>query len=292
VRGDGEKTHNSQRISIVMAAHNEEPAIGNVLQALGTHFHEQEIIVVDDGSTDHTAEIAESAGVKVIRHPYNKGYGAALKTGIRAASGAVILTIDADGQHDAEDLLKLLPHIDRFDMVVGQRAQRLHSQLWRMPGKWLLTLLAEYLTRQKIPDLNSGMRAFRREVILRYLHLCPDRFSFSTTSTLVFFNRGYSVKYVPIHVNMRQGRSTVSPTTGFDTILLILRVMTLFEPLRLFVPVSLMLLAFGMAWGLPYLWQGRGISVGALLSILIGVQIFFFGLLTDQISQLRKERFE
>lgn len=281
-----------RKISIVMAAYNEEAAIGDVLQALQTRFNEQEIIVVDDGSTDHTAEIAESAEVKVIRHPDNKGYGAALQTGIRAASGDVILTMDADGQHDANDLLKLLSYIDRFDMVIGQRAQRLHSQLWRMPGKWFLTLLAEYLTGQKIPDLNSGMRAFRREVILKYLHLCPDGFSFSTTSTLIFLNRGYNVKYVPIHVNVREGKSTVSVATGFDTILLVLRVITLFEPLRLFMPISLMLIAFGIAWGLPYLWQGRGVSVGALLFALIGVQIFFFGLLTDQISQLRKERFE
>jgi glycosyltransferase involved in cell wall biosynthesis len=284
--------YEGKQISVVMAAYNEEVAIGDVLQALQTHFNEQEIIVVDDGSTDRTAEIAESAGVKVIRHPYNKGYGAALKTGIRAASGDVILTMDADGQHDANDLLELLSYMDRFDMVVGQRVQRLHSRLWRMPGKWFLTLLAEYLTGQKIPDLNSGMRAFRREVILKYLHLCPDRFSFSTTNTLTFLNRGYNVKYVPIHVNVREGESTVSMATGFDAILLVLRVITLFEPLRLFIPVSLMLFTFGILWGLPYLWQSRGISVGALLFILTGVQIFFFGLLTDQISQLRKERFE
>jgi len=284
--------HNGKQISVIIAAYNEEAAIGDVLQALQTHFNEQEIIVVDDGSTDHTAEIAESAGVKVIRHPYNKGYGAALKTGIRAASGDVILTIDADGQHNANDLLELLPYIERFDMVVGQRVQRFHSQLWRMPGKWLLTRLAEYLVGRKIPDLNSGMRALRREVILKYLHLCPDGFSFSTTSTLILLNRGYSVKYVPIHVNIREGKSTVSVATGFDTILLVLRVMTLFEPLRLFIPVSLVLFTFGIVWGLPYLWQSRGVSVGALLFVLIGVQIFFFGLLTDQISQLRKERFE
>jgi len=284
--------HDSKQISVVLAAYNEEAAIGDVLQALQTRFNEQEIIVVDDGSTDHTAEIAESAGVKVIRHPYNKGYGAALKTGIRAASGDIILTMDADGQHEANDLLELFYSMDRFDMAVGQRTQRFHSQLWRMPGKWFLTFLAEYLTRQEIPDLNSGMRAFRRKVILKYLHLCPDGFSFSTTSTLIFLNRGYNVKYVPIHVNVREGQSTVSVTTGFDTILLILRVMTLFEPLRLFVPVSLVLSTFGIVWGLPYLWQKRGISVGALLFMVVGVQIFFFGLLTDQISQLRKERFE
>jgi glycosyltransferase involved in cell wall biosynthesis len=284
--------HDDRQISIVMAAYNEEAVVGTVLQALQMHFNEREIIVVDDGSTDHTAEIAESAGVKVIRHPYNKGYGAALKTGIRAACGDVVLTMDADGQHEAHDLLDLLSYSDQFDMVVGQRAQRLHSQLWRMPGKWFLTLLAEYLTGQKIPDLNSGMRAFRREVILKYLHLCPDGFSFSTTSTLVFLNRGYSVKYTPIHVNAREGKSTVSLATGFDTILLVMRMMTLFEPLRLFVPISLVLFTFGIVWGLPYLWQSRGVSVGALLFVLIGVQIFFFGLLTDQISQLRKERFE
>lgn len=284
--------HDGKQISVVVAAYNEEAAIGAVLHTLRMHFNEHEIIVVDDGSTDRTAEIAASAGAKVIHHPYNKGYGAALKTGIRSARGDVILTIDADGQHNANDLFELLPYIERFDMVVGQRVQRFHSQLWRMPGKWLLTRLAEYLVGRKIPDLNSGMRALRRKVILKYLHLCPDGFSFSTTSTLIFLNRGYNVKYVPIHVNIREGKSTVSVVTGFDTILLVLRMMTLFEPLRFFVPISSMLFTFGIAWGLPYLWQKRGVSVGALLFMLVGVQIFFFGLLTDQISQLRKERFE
>jgi hypothetical protein len=161
-----------------------------------------------------------------------------------------------------------------------------------MPGKWFLGWLANYLARQRIPDLNSGMRLFRKDVVTKYLHLCPDGFSFSTTITLVFFNRGCSVKYVPIQVRKREGKSSVSVATGFETLLLVLRIVTLLDPLRLFLPVCFFLLAFGVIWAIPYAIQGRGISVGALLLLMGGVTTFFFGLLADQISQLRKERFE
>ena len=197
-----------------------------------------------------------------------------------------------DGQHDANELLKLLEYMPDNDMVVGQRNKFIHSQWWRMPGKWFLNWLANYLTRQTIPDLNSGMRLFRREVISKYLHLCSDGFSFSTTSTLIFFNRGYQVAYVPIQVYPRQGKSTVKLSTGFDTLLLILRVMTLFEPLRIFVPVSLFFGVGGVLWSIPYALQLHGVSVGAVLLIITGLLIFMLGLISDQIADLRKERYE
>jgi hypothetical protein len=161
-----------------------------------------------------------------------------------------------------------------------------------MPGKWFLRWLANYLTHQSIPDLNSGMRIFRREVILKYLHLCSDRFSFSTTSTLIFFNRGYQVAYVPIVVYPRKGKSTVSLSTGFETIILILRIMTLFDPLRIFLPLSGILCCAGILWGIPYALQSRGVSVGALLLLVAGLLTFVLGLLSDQIASLRKEKFE
>jgi glycosyltransferase involved in cell wall biosynthesis len=260
--------------------------------------HQWEVIVVDDGSSDETVEqvsqCMDNRYLKLIQHPYNRGYGAALKTGIRAAEAHLVATMDSDGQHDPGDLLNLLHLAETHELVVGRRHRLIHSKLWRMPGKWILNWLANYLSRQRIPDLNSGMRMFHTEVIKKYLHLCPDGFSFSTTSTLVFFNRGYAVTYVPISIRQRHedAHSTVKLSTGFDTFVLILRLASLFAPLRLFVPASFFFFALSVVWGLPYILLGRGVSVGALLLFVTGMLVFFFGLLTDQVAQLRLEKYE
>ncbi|MBI3078362.1 MAG: glycosyltransferase family 2 protein [Deltaproteobacteria bacterium] len=284
----------TRSVTIVIPAYNEAPAIGPVLDGLKRACGDvvREIIVVDDGSTDDTARIAEGMGARVIRHPRNMGYGAAIKTGIQAAESEFVMTMDGDGQHDPADVPRFLRLSEEHDLVIGHRTQRLHSRLWRMPGKWLLGLLANYLTRQKLLDLNSGMRLIRRAVIVKYLHLCPPGFSFSTTSTLVFYNRGYRVGYVPIAVSRPRTKSTVSPVTGLETLVLILRIMTLFDPLRVFVPLSILLGLFGVAWGLPYAIARRGVSVGALLLLVTALLLFCVGLLSDQISELRKERLE
>lgn len=284
----------SKKVTILIPAFNESQAIGFVIEHIHAICSEvvQEVIVIDDGSSDDTAYIAKNAGATVIRHKQNLGYGAALKTGIRHAKTEFILTMDADGQHQAEDVLGLWEVADACDMVVGQRISLLHSPLWRMPGKWLLWSMANYLTRRKIPDLNSGLRLIRREVALRYLHLCPSGFSFSTTITMALLSRGYSVAYVPIQVKKRVGKSTVSVTTGLDTIILILRIAALFNPLRVFIPISLLIGLVGLAWGIPYALVGRGVSVGSMLAIVTAILIFGLGMLCDQISQLRLERFE
>lgn len=290
----------SPALSVVIPAYNEAAVIGGLLEELRglAEAHDWEIIVVDDGSTDDTAQQIDAhldvRFMRVIRHPYNRGYGAALKSGIRAAVAPLIATLDADGQHDPHDLLKLLTHSDAHDLVVGERPGLIHSKFWRMPGKWLLGWLANYLSRQKIPDLNSGMRLFRTQTIRKYLHLCSDSFSFSTTSTLVCFNRGYPVKYVPITISPRPpaSRSTVRLRNGFDTIVLILRLASLFQPLRVFIPASLSFMVLGVLWGMRYVFLMRGISVGAMLLILTGLLLFFFGLLTDQVAQLRMEKYE
>lgn len=288
----------SPSLSVVVPTFNEGRNVEEVLQYLEklSRTHNWEVIVVDDGSSDDTVEqilkYADGHYLRLLQHRYNQGYGAALKTGIRQAIAPYVATMDSDGQHDPHELLKLLPGISESDMVVGQRTKLIHSNLWRMPGKWFLGWLANYLTRQFIPDLNSGMRIFRREIILKYLHLCSDRFSFSTTCTLIFFNRGYQVAYVPIEIYPRHGKSTVRLSTGFETIILILRIITLFEPLRIFIPLSLFFGGFGFLWSIPYAIQQRGISVGALLLIMTGLLTFMIGLLSDQIAALRKERFE
>lgn len=286
-------------LSVVIPAYNESATIGQALDAiLGlARDHQWEVIVVDDGSSDDTAERvkqrADARCLKLLHHPYNRGYGAALKTGIRASSACLVATMDSDGQHDPHDLLSLIPFTAEHDLVVGQRSGLIHSQISRMPGKWLLGWLANYLAGCRIPDLNSGMRLVRAEVIRKYLHLCPDGFSFSTTSTLVFFNRGYSVTYVPITVHQRpQGKSTVKLSTGFDTLVLVLRLASLFQPLRVYIPASVFFVSLGILWGLPYMFLQRGVSVGALLLFITGLLLFFFGLLTDQVAQLRLEKYE
>jgi glycosyltransferase involved in cell wall biosynthesis len=254
-----------------------------------------EVIVVDDGSTDATASIAEAAGVRVVRHPSNRGYGASLKTGIRAATGEYVITVDADGQHRMEDVATLCAAIgvpNAPECVIGHRQQLLHSPLWRMPGKWLLTRLAQTLIQRKIPGLNSGLRIVRRDVALRYVRLCPNGFSFSTTITMALMSRGYGVAFLPIRVERRVGKSTVTARTGFQTILLVIRLATLFNPLRIFLPTSAIAILFGIGWAIPHLVQRHGLTVASMLAILTGVLLFALGLVCDQVAQLRLERFE
>jgi glycosyltransferase involved in cell wall biosynthesis len=285
---------NKKLYTIIIPAYNEEKAIGQVLEQIidaCSHLVE-EIILVDDGSSDRTAEIAGQYDIRVIRQPRNMGYGAALKTGIRAADSDYVITMDADGQHRVEDIIALINAAEDNDMVVGQRSQVFHSSFWRMPGKWLLGLMANYILRRRVPDLNSGLRIIRRDVALKYIHICPAGFSFSTTITMALSSRGYRVKYVPITINSRIGKSTVSLATGFNTIILILRIASLFEPLRIFIPLSLIIGLAGIIWAIPYAVSGHGLSVGAMMALGTSVNLLVLGLICDQISQLRLERFE
>lgn len=284
----------AEGLAAIIPAYNEAGAIAGVVKKVLAEIGDfvTEVIVVDDGSSDNTAELAAAAGARVIRHRRNRGYGAALKTGIYASRSAYVLTMDADGQHRPDDVRALWQEAPHHDMVIGSRQGLIHSQLWRMPGKWLLWLLAQALVWQKIPDLNSGMRIVRRDTVLKYLHVCPSGFSLSTTITMAFLTRGYAVEFVPIEVQQRVGKSTVSLKTGFDTIILILRIATLFNPLRLFLPLSFLSFAAGFAWGLPSVLERQGVSVGSLLALMTSLLLFVLGLLTDQISQLRLERFE
>lgn len=284
----------NELLSIIIPAFNEADSIGLVIHDIQKGFAARkiEILVIDDGSTDQTGNAAKEAGATVISHTNNKGYGASLKTGIRASRGKYVLFMDADGQHTAEDGLKLVATAEKapLDMVVGQRSQLVHSPFWRMPGKWVLGIMANYLTRRRIPDLNSGLRLINREVVTRYMSLCPNGFSFSTTITMVLFNRGYEVNYVPFEIKKRKGKSTVSLVTGLDTILLILRIATLIDPLRIFVPLSALIAFIGIAWGIPYAVMGFGVSIGSMLAIVTSILLFSIGLISDQISQLRLEK--
>ncbi len=287
-------TFPTKQLTIIIPAYNEGQSIATVVHDVFTECNEliHEVIVVDDGSSDQTASIAETTSARVIRHSRNQGYGAALKTGIHAAQTEFVLTMDSDGQHKAQFVKQLWQIAEESDMVVGERTALIHSPLWRMPGKWLLGKMADYMTRTKIPDLNSGLRLMRRDVVLKYIHLCPSGFSFSTTITIALLKRGYRVQYVPIQVEKRIGKSKVSLSTGLDTLILILRLASLFDPLRIFLPFSIVITITGIMWGLPLALLGRGVSVGAMLAVVTGVLLFVLGLMSDQISQLRLERFE
>lgn len=294
VTEDAGLDHLRGRLSIVLPALNEAAPLSTFLDGLTqlAARHAWDVLVVDDGSSDGTREVARRSGATVLGHERTRGYGASLKTGISAATREYVAIMDGDGQHTLTALGAVLAQATEADMVVGARPGLADTAAWRRPGKWLIVRLASYLARQKLPDLNSGLRVMRRDVLARYLHLCPDGFSFTTTLTLAFIDRGRSVRYVPIAVERPLSRSTVSIATGLDALLLVLRLGTLFAPLRLFVTASLVLMLAGLLWAIPYALQARGISIGAALLVLAGIQILFAGLLADQIAALRKERFE
>lgn len=282
----------TESISIIIPAYQERQGIGgvvkDVLRVAATLSCDHEIIVVDDGSTDGTGEVARQAGAHVLTHPYNKGYGASLKTGIRFATNRTVIFIDADGQHDSNDIPRLLAERSTYDMVVGARKGTAGSPLWRKPGKVFLGWLANQLTGRKIPDLNSGYRATDRMLALRFLAIMPDGFSFSTTSTIAAFKGGYLVQYVPIEVARRIGHSTVTAADGFRTLMLIIRLVTLFAPLRVFLPVSAVTFLIGLIFTIyGYTTTGEA-SIKGLIAFLAAVQFFFFGIMVDQIVAVRR----
>jgi len=278
-------------LSIIIPAYNEEEGLRTFLGKLLPFARERgwEVIVVDDGSTDATADVAREYGAKVISHHRNKGYGSALKTGIRNASNEIVVMMDSDGQHKQEDIERLVEYIDDYDMVVGARKR---SKGIRAPGKKLLSIVANYLSGYKIPDLNSGFRVFRKSLIETFLHFCPNGFSFTTTITLAYLREGYSIKYVPIDAQERVGRpSTVKFfRDGYKTFLLIIRVIVLFNPLKVFVPASIFLFLLGFAFTVyGIVVFGRAPNMG-VLTILSSIILFFMGILADQISAIRRER--
>ncbi len=281
----------SKSVSIIIPAYNEEKGLSRTLGGIVKVAGEKgwEVIVIDDGSTDGTADVVREMGARLVSHPYNKGYGASLKTGIRNAKGDIVVMMDSDGQHDHRGIEKLLSFAGEYDMVVGARSR----DVWvRAPGKKLLSYVANYLSGHKIPDLNSGFRAFRKETVKEFLHIAPSGFSFTTTITLAFFRAGYSVKYIPIEAEKRVGRASNVKflKDGYKTFLLIIRVIVLFNPLKVFVPVSMFLFAFGIIFILyGIIMYGRAPNTG-VLTVLSSIILFFMGILADQISALRRER--
>jgi len=276
--------------SIVVPAFNEETSIRMQLEAirqvLATSGHAFEIIVVDDGSTDHTAEEVERCGVRLVRLAHNRGYGAALKAGIACAANEWIVIIDADGTYPAEFIPPMLEEALNCDMVVGARVgKNVNIPLLRQPAKWILRRLASYLVQQPIPDLNSGLRVMRKSLVERFQHLLPSGFSFTTTITLALLSNDCRIHYVPIEYRRRGGSSKIRAAHAYQFLLLILRTMVYFNPLRIFLPLGAVpfFLGFGK---LIYDLVQRNITDSAVMGILAGIIIWAVGLLADQISRV------
>jgi len=282
-------------VSVVIPAYNEQAAIGTVVRDVLTQAPDvREVIVVDDGSSDGTAAAAEQAGATVIRSPYNKGNGAAVKAGIRKATGDILVMMDGDGQHKAEDIARLLEPIrEGHDMVVGARNFGSQAGLHRGLANWLYNSLASYVAGHKIPDLTSGLRAIRREVARRFLYLLPNTFSYPSTITLALFRSGYSVAYIPIEAARRVGQSKIRYLRdGSRFLLIITKIATLFAPIKVFLPVAAGFFAIGLGWyAYTFFTAHRFTNMSAFL-LLFGIQLFLLGFIAEQIAQLRFDRSE
>jgi glycosyltransferase involved in cell wall biosynthesis len=276
------------KASVVIPAKNESGSIPSLIEKLLALPGLKEIIVVDDGSTDGTGDIAEKLGARVIRHPYSKGNGAAIKSGARAATGDILLFMDADGQHSPDDVHRLLQKLDQgFDMVVGARQSGSQASVGRGLANKFYNWLASYMTGQKIEDLTSGFRAVRRIKFLQFLSLLPNGFSYPTTSTMAFFRAGYSVSYEPIHAGQREGKSHIKPIQdGIRFLLIIFKIGTLYSPLKLFVPLAFALFSLGLGYyGYTFTTAGRFTNMSALL-FTTSLTIFLVGLVSEQITAL------
>jgi glycosyltransferase involved in cell wall biosynthesis len=277
-------------VSVVIPAYNEGTAITQVVQALAAAGPWHEIIVVDDASKDETGANAAAAGAIVVRHPYNKGNGAAVKSGIRRATGEHVLIVDGDGQHSPEDARRLVSRLGEFDLVIGARSASTQATSARRFGNTALNRLASYLTGREIPDLTSGFRGARRECLREFLHLLPNGFSTPTTTTLAFIKAGYNVTFEPIDALQRTGHSKIRfARDGLKFFVIILKIVTLFSPLRVFLPISLVAFMVGAAYAVWTIATQSHVTNSSVLLIMLAVIVFLVGLVSEQISAMRFE---
>jgi len=281
----------TETVSVIVPAFNESHSIEGLVSGLRRAGSWHEILVVDDGSTDDTGSRAAQAGARVIRHPYNKGNGAAVKTGIRQATGGAVLILDGDGQHRPSDAVRLIDGLREYDLVVGARSSSTQANGARRIGNALLNAIASYLAEHRIPDLTSGFRAARREQLLEFLHLLPNGFSTPTTTTLAFLRAGYSVHFEPIDAGVRQGQSKIRlGADGLQFFVILLKVITIFSPMRIFLPLSAASFALGGVYAVWTIATQSHVTNSSVLLILLSVIIFLVGLISEQISSLRFER--
>lgn len=278
----------TDKLSIVIPARNEAPALRSLLPALSARFPGAEVVVVSDASTDETDEIAVSAGARLVRQPHCMGNGAAIKAGARAASGDILVFMDGDGQHAPDDIPRLLGKLDEgFDMAVGARSARSQANLHRAAANGFYNRFASWMVGQKIADLTSGFRAVRAEKFRRFLYLLPNGFSYPTTSTMAFFRAGFPVAYVPIEARKREGKSHVRLVRdGIRFLMIIFKIGTLYSPLKIFLPTSLLFFLTGLGYyAYTFAAAHRFTNMSALL-LATSVLIFLMGLISEQITAL------
>ncbi|MFO7558722.1 MAG: glycosyltransferase family 2 protein [Desulfobacterales bacterium] len=283
---------NKLQITVIIPAYNEAEIIGDLVSKTRELYPDFNVIVIDDGSSDDTVARAIEAGAEVYRHPYNIGNGAAVKSGIRVAEGDVFVFMDGDGQHDPEDIRKLLEHIPEFDMVVGARSFLGNASLGRAIGNRLYNWLASYVAKFAIKDLTSGFRAVKAEVVRHFLFMLPNTYSYPTTLTLGVLRSGWSVKYKPIKIEKRKtGNSKISMfRDGVRFFMIITKICTLYSPMRVFLPVSLVMFFLGFGYYIyTFVTMMRFTNMSALL-FTTSVVIFMMGLVSEQICQMRSER--
>lgn len=280
----------NDKISVILPTYNEEKAVGSVIDEIMAVMNEKgydfEIIVVDDGSTDGTPEIVKEKNVILLRHGINKGVGAARKTGILNSNGKVIVMLDADGTYPVKNIPELLSYIPEYDQVIGLRTSEQGTlRILRQPVKWIMFKLASFLAKERIPDLNSGLRALKKDIVLKYLHLIPNGFSCVSTITLAFLCNGYSVKYIPIEYYKRIGKSKFRPIVNTrDFLFTIIRIIMYFNPLRIFTSLSFLLFLIGIVKTIYDLFSSTGhMQVSDFVIFIIALGVFAFGLLADLI---------
>jgi glycosyltransferase involved in cell wall biosynthesis len=275
-------------LSIVIPAKNEAGAIGNAVAGAKNAHPDAEIIVVDDGSSDDTADVARNAGARVVQHPESLGNGAAVKAGARAANGEIIAFMDGDGQHDAAEFAKLLEKLDEgYDMVIGARSSGSHANVGRLYANGIYNVIASWLTGRRIPDLTSGFRVVRAKLFKRFLYLLPNGFSYPTTITMAFMRAGFPIRFEPIPVAKRIGKSHIRPLRdGVRFMVIIFKIATLYAPLKIFLPVSLLFFTSGAGWyAYTFATMGRFTNMSMLL-FSAAVIVFLIGLISEQITAL------
>jgi glycosyltransferase involved in cell wall biosynthesis len=291
---------NTPRISVIIPALNEGLVIGNVvkqIQAVVNKLDENhEIIVIDDGSSDNTAEQAREAGAVVIQHPYNIGNGASVKSGIRRARGSILVTIDGDGQHDPNDIPRLVERIGAYDMVVGSRNRESDTAAHRDVANMVFNSLASYVSERKIEDLTSGFRAVKTHIARQFVYLLPNKFSYPTTITLSVVRAGYSLGYESIKFAGRdkKTKSKIKPLQdGLRFLMIILKIAVFYAPLKIFVPLSLTIFLLGVSYGLMRIFVLHA-PYGQTSALLMSTSVltFLVGLVSEQIAQLRFDRSE
>ena len=275
-------------LSIIIPAYNEEASVGKVISCLAESFPGAEILVIDDNSTDRTTEVAQQAGAKVIQHKYNMGNGAGIKTGARNAKGDVLVFMDADGQHDSQDIVRLLQGItDGYEMVIGARESDTQASKRRWLGNKLLSRFASLMTGRYIPDLTSGFRAVRAETFRDFIHLLPNGFSYPTTSTMAYLRSGYPVLFIPIRASQREGKSKIRfVRDGIRFLVVIMKVTTLFSPMRFFFPASVFFFLSGLLRYIYFYWATGSFSAIAGVMFITAILVFLIGLISEQITAL------